>query len=520
MFIEITLCILSALLLGLSFSFSSLWVLAWFAFIPLFLALENKTAKSAFILSYFTGVLFWAGAIYWLAHVTLLGQTLLILYLALYFGIFGLIVSRPCIRFPLLFVPALWVALEYLRGHLFTGFPWALLGYSQYANLAFIQVADIGGVWMVSFLVMMVNVVIYQILGARFWVLGSRMSSTRVKIKYLWLPALLLIFTLIYGYYRLSPAPLPVRLAGNTQHLTPIKVSVIQGNIPQELKWEMASRDFIMEKYFDLTKQARSDDADLIIWPEASFPVVPEEEPLYYERLSLFIKKTGKPFLFGAVTNRNGFYYNSALMISGDGVLLDRYDKLHLVPFGEYIPFRSVFRSLETIVPIGDITRGRYYTLFKIDNHKTEIKSQFGVLICFEDVFPELARSFVNRGADFLVNITNDAWFGKSTEAYQHLAASVFRAVENRVNLVRSANTGISGFISPQGRVYALAAEGGNLTFVPGYKSQVILIHRQRSFYAGHADALVIFCFFYILYIAIFRLFSALKYAGKRKNHV
>jgi len=259
-----------------------------------------------------------------------------------------------------------------------------------------------------------------------------------------------------------------------------------------------------------LTTDSLKDSSDLIIWPEASLPVVLEEEPLYYARLASYIQKIGRPLIFGAVTNRGGVYYNSALQLTREGGLADRYDKLHLVPFGEYIPFRNTFSFLETIAPIGDIAPGKKYTLFKVkpqdlQNSVSVEPYEFGVLICFEDVFPELARGFVNQGADFLVNITNDAWFGQTAEAYQHLAASVFRAVENRVYLVRAANTGVSGFISPEGKAVFLTDGKGKAIFTAGYKTREISIHRQFSFYRRYGDFLILLSFLFILYIAVFK---------------
>lgn len=484
--IELVLCLFCAFLLSLSFSSGQYWIFAWVSFVPLFIALDNKGAKKALLLSYFTGVVFWSGTVYWLIHVTFIGQVILILYLAFYFGIFGLLLSRPFVKCRILFIPFLWVALEYLRGHLFTGFPWALLGYSQYSNLAVIQIADIAGVWIVSFLVMLINTALSDMFIRR-------------RAAYLYLAGLLLTVTVIYGFLRLNRIE-------NTEAL---KISVIQGNIPQELKWNSRAREFVMERYFKLTAQALKDAPDLIIWPEASLPVIPEEEPVYYERLQRFTKTLGRPLLFGAVTRRNELYYNSALLLSKEGKLLERYDKLHLVPFGEYIPFRRALSFLETIAPIGDIASGKDFTLFEVQRHR------FGVLICFEDVFPELARDFVNKGADFLVNITNDAWFGKTSEAYQHLAASVFRAVENRVYLVRAANTGVSGFITPQGKTVSLVNDGqGNLIFTSGFKTQDIFIHGQPSFYRTYGDFLIALCFLGLLFLTVFSLYKkALKKA-------
>ncbi len=504
---ELFLCLLSAVLLILSFPKSNLEFLAWFGFIPLFFALQNKSKGKAFLLSYLTGVIFWLGIIYWLIHVTFIGMIVFVLYLALYFGLFGLIVSAcllPILRqaqdtspkdteqsrsatYYLLFIPSLWVILEFIRSHLFTGFPWTLLGYSQYLNLPVIQIADITGVWGVSFLVMLVNVFIYSV---------ARRPSPVARRKPKYILFLLCLFTiLVYGYYRIYG----IR---NTEYGIRMKFSVIQGNIPQELKWNKSSRDFIMGRYFSLTAQALKDKPDLIIWPEAALPVVLEDEPYYYERVKGFVKEINIPLLLGAVNLRDNLYYNSALLISEKGELLVRYDKLHLVPFGEYIPLRKILSFLETIVPIGDFTRGKEYTVFNLPTPYSLLPTnEFSVLICFEDLFPDLSREFVKRGAVFLINITNDAWFKKTSAPYQHLCASVFRAVENRVFLVRSANTGVSGFIAPTGKIVSLVDDKfGNHIFVSGYKShEISLSKRSLSFYTRYGDIFVTVCLLFVL---------------------
>lgn len=502
------LCILSAVLLIFSFpNFSAvgqaafggnLWILAWFGFIPLFFALENKSKGKAFLLTYFTGFIFWWGIIYWLVHVTLLGTTILILYLALYFAIFGFIISRstlPTTPYPLLFVPSLWVLLEYLRSHLFTGFGWALLGYSQYLNLPIIQIADISGAYGVSFLVMMTNVWIYRV--ARN---GWREAVKKQKIIF---PSFILLLSLTYGFYKLTRIPHPASR-------TPLKISVIQGNIPQELKWNPEAKDFIIDKYLKISTQAAKEAPDLIIWPEASLPVVLEEEPLYFAQVKDFARTHNMKLLLGAVTRKENLFYNSALLVSPKVAAPLRYDKLHLVPFGEYIPFRRIFGFLETIVPIGDISAGRKYSIFslikKTDNDQTtrqpDDQTNFSVLICFEDLFPQLSRLFVKKGADFLVNITNDAWYKETPAPYQHLVASVFRAVENRTYLVRSANTGISGFIGPDGKIISLVQDRNKRDiFIDGFRTEdIITSKRNLSFYTRFGDIFIGLCFLFVLY--------------------
>jgi apolipoprotein N-acyltransferase len=313
------------------------------------------------------------------------------------------------------------------------------------------------------------------------------------------LPVLLISLTLVYGFYKLYKAQDP-RLTTHDARPKTLRISVIQGNIPQSLKWDAGAREFIMGKYLALTIQSTKDNPDLIIWPEAAMPEVLQDGSWYYGKVSSFAGEIHTPLLIGAATSRGSLFYNSALLIYKDGRLLNRYDKLHLVPFGEYIPLRRVFGFLETVVPIGDFARGREYTVFTLPA-SSRVPTKFSVLICFEDLFPELSREFVSRGADLLVNITNDAWYEKTSAANQHFQASVFRAVENRIFLVRSANTGISGFISPRGNILSLIKDSaGRDIFVSGYNTRDIVVsQRPLTFYTRHGDIFIAACFLFAL---------------------
>lgn len=253
----LALIILSAVLLSLSFSSFNLGVLAWVGLVPLFLALENKSFWQSWRWAYFCGLIFWSATIYWLIHVTFLGLVILILYSAIYFGIFGLafyFFRRAVLVQQLLFLPCVWVGLEYARSYLFTGFPWALLGFSQYKFLPIIQIAAFTGVWGVSFLVSFVNLLVYLII------------RRNLKFKSGLCSALVLIFVFSYGIYVLNFKPL-------VSAATPkVKVTVIQGDIPQELKWDHFAQNFILRNYQELILACAKERADLIIFPEASMP--------------------------------------------------------------------------------------------------------------------------------------------------------------------------------------------------------------------------------------------------------
>jgi len=252
-----------------------------------------------------------------------------------------------------------------------------------------------------------------------------------------------------------------------------IKVSIVQGNIPQELKWNMEVAEDIIDKYNNLTRLAAFDSPDLIIWPETSFPGFFGVDKRFTGQVLNLARRISVPLLLGANSENGIRNFNSAILISRKGGIIDRYDKIHLVPFGEYVPFSDRFPILHRLVlgELGEFTAGRDYKIFKLKADNQKPIAKFATLICFEDIFPEMAKKFVQRGAQFLVVITNDAWYGDSGAAYQHAAGSVFRAIENRVPVVRCANTGYSCFIDSRGRIYDSVREKGAHLFITGYKT-------------------------------------------------
>ncbi|MFA5388122.1 MAG: apolipoprotein N-acyltransferase [Candidatus Omnitrophota bacterium] len=445
--------ILSALLLIFSFPNFNLSFLAFIGFIPLFYAVENKSPQKAFLISFICGFIFYLGTLYWLYHVTVIGLIILCLYLALSFGIFGMVINR----FSVLAAPMAWVLLEYLQAHLFTGFGWALLGYSQYRNTALIQIADFSGVYGVSFVVMAVNAGIYMSLRTK-----------RNNLCLITMTILILAANYAYGFFKLN----------EKHNANSIKVSVVQGNIPQELKWDPEARGMIIEKYSALTKMAALDGADLVVWPETSFPGFFETDKEMTAGVLDLAEEINTPVLIGTNTEKDYQYFNSAVLVSGQGGIVDKYDKMHLVPFGEYVPFSDKFPALHDLIlgEVGEFTPGEEFKIFVGGGRDRPLEAKFGVLICFEDIFPEIAKKFVKNGAKFLIVITNDAWYGKSGAAYQHAACSVFRAIENRVPVVRCANTGYSCFIDSKGRIYDSVEEKGDNLFITGYKTSEIII--------------------------------------------
>jgi apolipoprotein N-acyltransferase len=481
------LVILSGLLLALAFCNFGLEWLVWVALIPLLIVVEKENnIKRLMLEAALGGLVFFSITLYWIYYVTIAGLILLTGYLLLYFILFAFLVrllSKAGIvkTFNQLFIiPSCWVILEYLRSFLFTGFGWASLGYSQYQNLNLIQIASFTGVYGVSFLIVLVNTalkeLILQIRKILFF--DKRYLKKASTLILITLVCLLAVF--IYGDIKLSQS----QKEGKT-----LTISVIQGNILQHQKWEPFYRDLILEKHIRLTQMASFDEPDIIIWPETSLPGYLEEKDLF-ETISQLAEDTNRPLLIGTATRdkRKEKYYNSAALISREGTIEKVYNKIHLVPFGEYVPLPYIFDFARNLIEMADFSKGKEYTLFEVEGAK------FGALICFEDIFPNLTRDFINHGAHFMINITNDAWFMRSPEPYQHLQASVFRAVENRVNVVRAANTGISCFISPSGEVTGRVSSNSQDIFVEGYKTQTIIIEEGRTFYTKFGDIFVIIC--------------------------
>ncbi len=505
--------LLSAALLTLSYPPFNFSYMAWFGLIPLLVAVRGENKWQAFFTGYITGLLFFGVTLYWVGYVAIIGVVVLALYLALYFGAFAagveilsLQFSRPRMRFAVL-VSALWVALEYLRAHMFTGFGWALLGHTQWENLPLIQIADTTGAYGVSFLIVFTNVLISS-------KIKKKIKGTKPESRYLALLVIVLIVTAVYGYYRLDQK--------FDRTLNPVKVSVIQGNIPQSEKWDEKFADSILNKYISLTKEAANDKPDLIIWPETSVPGFLETDQALFDKVTALAKELNTYLLVGTQTERvprKARYYNSAVLISSEGEVIKRYDKTHLVPFGEYVPLGdSVFSFVKAHYDMGeDYSAGKEYTIFEIPAGK-EGKAKFAVLICFEDVFPELAREFVKRYADFLVVITNDAWYMKSGAPYQHAQSSVFRAIENRINVIRCANTGYSCFIDQKGKIVnSVKSVSGERIFVTGYATSNVTPAKAISFYFKHGDLFAWICVWVFLFdLTFYFIYNYVRFFRKK----
>ena len=431
---------------------------AWIALLPLHRVLTSVTTGQAFRRGWLAGFLAFTGTMYWVVTamhlygkvplpISIVLMLLLAGYLGLYVGLYTWGFVRLEQRWPAatwIAAPCLWVSLEYTRTHVFSGLPWGLLGYSQFQWLSLIQIANITAVYGVSFLIVLVNVSVFLLIR---WVLTENPQRALRP----WLPLAVSVAALLgvwlYGMSQLRVSPV--------DRLT---VGIVQANIDQAHKWDQAYRVETLERYRRLTETV-SPQSELILWPEAATPFLFEQEPDYQSLVTGITKNAEVPLVFGSPALRRQsdgtpYLLNSAYLLNPSGEISGRYDKQHLVPFGEYIPLQRILFFLDKlVVGIGDFEPGPGPTLLDFERGPDGRQTRFGVAICFEVIFPDLVRRLALEGANFLVTITNDAWFGKTVAPHQHFGMAVFRAVENRMAFARAANTGVSGFIDPTGRI-------------------------------------------------------------------
>ena len=509
---EILLCLISGILLILSFPNFDLEFLAWFALVPLFYSIEGKGFYHSFILGFLTGVISFLGILYWIivavhtyGNVPLIPSgfilLLLVVYLSLYIGAFSFITRFIQIRLGLqtvLFTPLLWVALEYLRSLLLTGFPWANLGYSQYLNLPFIQMADILGAYGLSFVIVLVNATLFGVI--------HQWPKRTFPFREVAITTVILLGFLIYGYIKIGNVDR--QMAQNP----PLRIGLVQGNIDQSIKWDESFQKETLKIYEKLSLRVSEGKPDLIIWPETATPFFFQDAKEYQPFILDIPKKTNAFLLFGTpsykIQKGKVTHYNSAVLVTPSGDLAGKYDKIHLVPFGEYIPMQDLLFFIGSLGEgIGDFKSGKEIFNFSLPQGK------FGVLICFEIIFPDLCRRFVKGDANFLVTITNDAWFGKTSAPYQHFSMATFRAVENRVFIARAANTGITGVIDPKGKI---VKHGG--IFTEGAMNEMIRLSRQKTFYTLYGDVFAWVCSAFSILLLSYALFQKPK-SNKRKEN-
>ncbi len=445
---------------------------AWIALLPLFFCLMRVSPRAGARLGLATGAVYWWPSLFWLTEVTWVGWFLLALYCALYMGAFGYLTALCWQRYPvtrglgirllsLLGVPLIWAGLEFMRSVWLTGFAWNPLGNSQYTRIALIQLSALTGVYGVSALVVVVNLAIALTLDR--YVRASAQGRRPA-----WHPELLaglVILALAWGYGQ------RVLATDDPAADQPLRLAVIQPNIPQYVKWSPEFVNHIYTKLESLTTLAiETGQPDLVVWPETALPDYVRESERSYA-LVRELTQLGAPLLVGSMDieweeSGRPRYYNSSMLFDAQGRLVTTYDKIHLVMFGEYVPLQRFIPFINAMTPIeASFNAGREHTVFRVPG----TEHTFAVLICFEDTVARVSRAGVRNGARLLINQTNVAWFRTSPASQQHITHSVFRAVENRVPLVRAANTGVSGGIDRFGRIHNVLTDGTGNTFISGF---------------------------------------------------
>ena len=505
--------VISGILLILSFPPFNLYPLAWVSLVPLLHTIEGRETKKIFNAGLVTGSVYFLGTVYWVfnsmyvygnipAVASLFLLVLLCLYLALYIGVFSVVFNLIYVRVhvpALVIAPALWVTLEYARTYIITGFPWSLLGYSQFSFLPMIQISDITGVYGISFLVASFNGLIFDLMRQRRTVM-SEVSQRKFVMSGAMALALIIIASLIYGMAKLK----------HNEQANNITVTVLQGNIDQDKKWDRKHQREVIDTYKDLTLAAASEQPDLVVWPESALPFIfGYDNDLTNEVIDLQ-KQINAHMLIGSVLLKGSekgksLLSNSVIMLSPGTDAIEVYDKIHLVPFGEYVPLGNLFPFIKKlVVAIGDFVHGKDVTVMNTPFAK------IGNLICYEIAFPGLVRKFIDKGANLIVTVTNDAWFGRTSAPYQHFSMAVFRAIENRVPVARSANTGISGFIDSRGRIIQKSD-----IFVKASLTNKISVGNEKSFYAGHGDVFAYACLIITLIMLLAGIFRKLGKSPK-----
>ncbi len=450
------LAILSSLLFALSFPSAGIFPLMFISIILLLLVLEqfassSRAAWAGFLWGYAGGVftLYWLvytlgtyGEMHWL--LALITFLLMNAYLSIYpAGLFYILYRMRPLNDSLwkpAAAAALFTAMEYLRGNVLTGFPWTNIGYALAQWKIYAQAADLGGVYLLTFVTVFISAHGYCALSS----ISNKKS--RNKISHFALCACGLALLLLYGAY----AQLAYQQSSSSRK---IAFAVIQGNIDQAQKWDPAYRRATVDKYQRLTLSAlRKGPVDLVIWPETATPFFFRHSFTWKDTIKDFVRSISTPLFFGTpdyeFTKGRIRYLNTALLLLPSGEIKGMYRKVHLVPFGEFIPLYDYLKFLAKLFPAAGIFSSGT-TPAPVPWNSTILAP----LICYEAIFPELTRIQVREGAAFLINITNDAWFGKTSAPYQHFNISALRAIEMRRPLVRAANTGISGAVDPSGHM-------------------------------------------------------------------
>ena len=473
------LSLLSGLLIGLAYPPSPLGFLAWFGLIPLIHILLNSSISDSLKWSLITGIIVNSITVYWFGlnsgagfTSAIISMIAAIMYLSIFWVILGLVSNwyHKKTGYGLSIFPLLWVSIEYLRSFGPLSFPWINLGLTQTFSLPLIQIADVTGSMGISFWVVMLNIIIY-----------TAVYSKIMDKKIIVFATFILLVIFLLGSFRIS-------FIQNKDSINEISTAIVQPNIDPNLKWEESFRDRIFNTMDSLHNEAIKLNPDFILWPEAALPTYLRLNNSTKRSILQKVKESNIPLLTGTpdrIKSKSNQldYYNAAMFIKPDGSI-KMYYKMHLVPFAENIPLSNYFSVLKKLnFGQANFTSGSEFTIFKVNN------IPFANLICYESSIPRLARKFVNLGAKFITIETNDSWCGHSSGVYQHFEIAKLRAVENRIPIARSANTGISALILPTGKVNKK---------IPFDKQEIFIasmpIRNISSFYTKYGDWFALIC--------------------------
>ena len=488
----VSLSVFSGTLLGLAFPKSEIPGVMWFAFVPLLFAIDRSRSRRVFVYAWLQGFVFFAMilhpivfALTTFGHAWFLSAVAKLVVLAasealavgVAFSAEEFICSRVGIS-KTIALPITWVAFEFARSYVPVGFPWALLGYAAYRDVALIQFVDLTGIYGVSALIILINATIYGALNSSKSLAGRVLEAVPA--------ASIIVLALLLGSRRVAQIDA-------MPHAGALRVALVQADIPQSLKWKQSSLEPTFQIYSNETLSASWKHPDLVIWPEAAVPFVflhsseYSDGPLrfhqgYHDRLLRLVRQAQQPLLFGvpSLDFSNGISTrNRAYLIGSSGEVVGYYDKMILVPFDEYVPAARFLGRLidKPVESIGPITAGTQQTILPIKDAK------LGVLICYESIFPELSRRAVQAGANILVNLSNDAWFGTTSVPHQLMAMAAMRSLENRTTMIRVANTGISAVVSPTGRIVDATRLSSRVT-----KIEPVSWITARTFYTKYGD--------------------------------
>lgn len=487
------------------YHFPDLGFFAWFYLVPLILGIHRYRFHHKFFLCFVSSMIAHYGTFYWLMTAmqhfgglnffeALGTMTLLFILLSLLFAFF---MSAACwinhfVKIPLfLLLPIFLVTRDWLLHYIpFGGFPWGISPYSQREWIQFFQWIDVTGALGLGFFIYLINGLVAD--GFLLFIHRKqvdKMVSRLLVVFVFFLLSLYLSFLSSENFEKSKVAK------------GALNVALVQGNIGQDVKWDPYLAQDHLNVHLKLTNTAVKDHADVVIWPETSYPYSIRQKKINEET---FLDKTQlmAPILFGAIVSerqsvKRRKIFNSVIYADTQAKFAAQYRKVHLVPFGEYLPLKQYFGYLESLTQgVGEFTPGEEFTLFEVNDFK------FGSLICFEDIFPELGQKYTAAGADILVNYTNDAWYGDTSAQYQHLVFSQFRALENRRYLVRATNTGLTAMINPSGQIVARLDP-----FKRGYLLQNLKIDTVNTYFSRYGDqwvrGLAIICGLIFLYALI-----------------